>query len=109
MFLIVFAPRRLFIISVNLFMSLDLAYFLIFSLFSFLRRLLWVFSSTVVGPDHDLDPESHSCECRRSFSMSWSCDNIVCNSPLKPFKLSTSFSLPFFTLEALSSSNLSLL
>ena len=40
--------------------------------------------------------------------MSWSCDNIVCNSLLKPFKLSTS-SLPFFTLEALLSSNLSLL
>ena len=58
-----------------LFMSLDLACFLnFFLLFSFLRRLLWVFYSTVVGPDHDLDPESHtSCECRRSFSMSWSC------------------------------------
>ena len=69
MLLAVSAPRGLFIISVYLFMSLDLACFLIFLLFSFLRRLLWVFSSTAVVPDHDLDPESHSCECRRSFSF----------------------------------------
>ena len=35
MFLAVSAPRRFFIISVHLFMSLDLACFLIFLLFSF--------------------------------------------------------------------------
>ena len=39
-------------------MSLDLACVLISLFFSFLRRLLWAFSSTVVGLDLDLESNS---------------------------------------------------